>query len=157
MIQILFFQSTTKINNLFGFQGSFTSDLLFQAFGVISYLIPLTLIFTGTNIFKLKQIFFSVENIFFWNTLYYIWLNLFLTYSTMKHLNSTLMVMVDFEFLSNSFLGKIFLIYKNISFYILIFLFFHFLLSINFKLNCFYKALKKFIYIFSQKNIILKS
>ena len=59
------FPSTTKINNLLGFQGSFTSDLLFQAFGVISYLTPLTLIFTGINIFKLKQIFFSVENIFF--------------------------------------------------------------------------------------------
>ena len=156
------FPSTTKINNLLGFQGSFTSDLLFQAFGVISYLIPLTLIFTGINIFKLKQIFFSVENIFF-GILYIIFgsifFNLFYNETFEFYINGNGGFVG--EFLSNSFLGKIFLIYKNISFYILIFLVFSFfLLSINFKLNLFLQSIKKiYLYIFSkeQKNYTNKS
>ena len=156
------FPSTTKINNLLGFQGSFTSDLLFQAFGVISYLIPLTLIFTGINIFKLKQIFFSVENIFF-GILYIIFgsifFNLFYNEAFEFYINGNGGFVG--EFLSNSFLGKIFLIYKNISFYILIFLVFSFfLLSINFKLKLFLQSIKKiYLYIFSkeQKNYTNKS
>ena len=156
------FPSTTKINNLLGFQGSFTSDLLFQAFGVISYLIPLTLIFTGINIFKLKQIFFSVENIFF-GILYIIFgsifFNLFYNEAFKFYINGNGGFVG--EFLSNSFLGKIFLIYENISFYILIFLIFSFfLLSINFKLNLFLQSIKKiYSYIFSkeQKNYTNKS
>ena len=156
------FPSTTKINNLLGFQGSFTSDLLFQAFGVISYLIPLTLIFTGINIFKLKQIFFSVENIFF-GILYIIFgsifFNLFYNEAFKFYINGNGGFVG--EFLSNSFLGKIFLIYENISFYILIFLVFSFfLLSINFKLNLFLQSIKKiYLYIFSkeQKNYTNKS
>ena len=156
------FPSTTKINNLLGFQGSFTSDLLFQAFGVISYLIPLTLIFTGINIFKLKQIFFSVENIFF-GILYIIFgsifFNLFYNEAFEFYINGNGGFVG--EFLSNSFLGKIFLIYENISFYILIFLVFSFfLLSINFKLNLFLQSIKKiYLYIFSkeQKNYTNKS
>jgi S-DNA-T family DNA segregation ATPase FtsK/SpoIIIE len=156
------FPSTTKINNLLGFQGSFTSDLLFQAFGVISYLIPLTLIFTGINIFKLKQIFFSVENIFF-GILYIIFgsifFNLFYNEAFEFYINGNGGFVG--EFLSNSFLGKIFLIYENISFYILIFLvFLFFLLSINFKLNLFLQSIKK-IYLFivsnKQKNYTNKS
>ena len=156
------FPSTTKINNLLGFQGSFTSDFLFQAFGVISYLIPLTLIFTGINIFKLKQIFFSVENIFF-GILYIIFgsifFNLFYNEAFEFYINGNGGFVG--EFLSNSFLGKIFLIYENISFYILIFLVFSFfLLSINFKLNLFLQNIKKiYSYIFSkeQKNYTNKS
>ena len=156
------FPSTTKINNLLGFQGSFTSDLLFQAFGVISHLIPLTLIFTGINIFKLKQIFFSVENIFF-GILYIIFgsifFNLFYNEAFEFYINGNGGFVG--EFLSNSFLGKIFLMYENISFYILIFLVFSFfLLSINFKLNSFLQIIKKiYFYIFSkeQKNYTNKS
>ena len=156
------FPNTTKINNLLGFQGSFTSDLLFQAFGVISYLIPLTLIFTGINIFKLKQIFFSVENIFF-GILYIIFgsifFNLFYNEAFEFYINGNGGFVG--EFLSNSFLGKIFLINENISFYILIFLIFlFFLLSINFKLNSFLQSIKKiYFYIFSkeQKNYTNKS
>ena len=156
------FPSTTKINNLLGFQGSFTSDLLFQAFGVISYLIPLTLIFTGINIFKFKQIFFSVENIFF-GILYIvfgsIFFNLFYNETFEFYINGNGGFVG--EFLSNSFLGKIFLKYENISFYILIFLFFSFfLLSINFKLKLFLQSIKKiYLYIFSkeQKNYTNKS
>ena len=147
------FPSTTKINNLLGFQGSFTSDLLFQAFGVISYLIPLTLIFTGINIFKSKQIFFSVENIFF-GILYIvfgsIFFNLFYNEAFEFYINGNGGFVG--EFLSNSFLGNVSLIYKNFSFYILILLIFSFfLLSINFKLNSFLHNIKKIYFYISSK------
>ena len=36
------FPDNTEIKNLLGFQGSFTSDLLFQSFGLGAYLLPLT-------------------------------------------------------------------------------------------------------------------
>ena len=59
------FSTETQINNLLGFKGSFVADLFFQSIGLISYLIPITLIFTGINIFKLKDLFLLIENTFF--------------------------------------------------------------------------------------------
>ena len=47
------FPDNKKINNLLGFKGSFISDLFFQSVGLISYLISLTFILTGVNIFSL--------------------------------------------------------------------------------------------------------
>ena len=44
------FPENTEIENLIGYQGSFISDLFFQSVGLIAYLIPITLIFTGINI-----------------------------------------------------------------------------------------------------------
>tara|TARA_Y100000816_G_scaffold86980_1_gene59900 strand:- start:1383 stop:3494 length:2112 start_codon:yes stop_codon:yes gene_type:complete len=59
------FPENTKIKNILGFQGSYTSDLFFQSIGLISFLIPLTFIFTGFFIFKKKEIFILIENLFF--------------------------------------------------------------------------------------------
>ena len=59
------FPENTKIKNFLGFQGSYISDLFFQSVGLISYLISLSLIFTGINIFRSKDIFLIIENIFF--------------------------------------------------------------------------------------------
>ena len=59
------FPENTEISNLLGFQGSYTSDLFFQSIGFISYLIPLTYILTGINIFKSKKILLLIENSFF--------------------------------------------------------------------------------------------
>ena len=59
------FPENTKIENLMGFQGSFTSDLFFQSVGLISYLIPFTLIIAGINILKTKDFFLFIENTFF--------------------------------------------------------------------------------------------
>merc|ERR1711965_208288 len=59
------FPENTKIENLMGFQGSFTSDLFFQSVGLISYLIPFTLVITGINISKTKDFFLIIENNFF--------------------------------------------------------------------------------------------
>ena len=58
------FPENTEIQNLLGFQGSFTSDLIFQSVGIIAYLIPITFIFTGYNIYKKKEILLIVENSF---------------------------------------------------------------------------------------------
>ena len=59
------FPENTEINNLLGFQGSYISDLFFQSFGQIAYLIPITYLFTGINIFRKKEIFLFIENTFF--------------------------------------------------------------------------------------------
>ena len=54
------FPENTDIKNILGYQGSFISDLIFQSVGLIAYLIPITLIFTGINIFKRKEIFLLI-------------------------------------------------------------------------------------------------
>ena len=58
------FPENTEINNILGFQGSYTSDLFFQSIGIISYLVSITLLFTGINIFINKDPFLIIENIF---------------------------------------------------------------------------------------------
>ena len=59
------FPENTEINNFIGFKGSYTSDLLFQSVGLISYLIPITFIFTGISIIKSKEFFLIFENTFY--------------------------------------------------------------------------------------------
>ena len=73
------FQENTQIKNLLGFQGSFISDLFFQSIGLVAYLIPFTFFITGINIFKTKEFFLFIENIFF-TILYSISGSLFFTY-----------------------------------------------------------------------------
>ena len=41
------------------------SDLFLQSVGLISYLVPITYIFTGIKIFRNKEIFLLLENTFF--------------------------------------------------------------------------------------------
>ena len=59
------FPENTQIKNLLGYQGSYVSDLFFQSIGLIAFLIPITLIFTGYNIFKKKDVFLFIENLFY--------------------------------------------------------------------------------------------
>ena len=73
------FSEGTKIKNLLGFQGSYVSDLFFQSVGLVSYLIPITFIFTGIKIFKNKELFLVIENIFF-SILYSIFGSLFFSF-----------------------------------------------------------------------------
>ena len=54
-----------EITNLLGFRGSVISDFLFQSVGLIAYLIPLTLFFSGTNILITKRQVIIIENLFF--------------------------------------------------------------------------------------------
>ena len=59
------FPKNTEIKNLLGFQGSYVSDLFLQSIGLISYLVSFTFIFTVINIFRSKDFFLIVENVFF--------------------------------------------------------------------------------------------
>jgi len=59
------FPENTEIKNWLGFQGSYISDLFFQSIGLIAFLIPITYIITGVNIFRKKEIFLIIENSFF--------------------------------------------------------------------------------------------
>ena len=73
------FPENTEIKNIFGFRGSFLADLFFQSVGLIAYLISITLIVSGINIIRIKELFLIFENIFF-SILYSIFGTLFLTY-----------------------------------------------------------------------------
>ena len=52
----------TEIKNIGGFYGSVVSDFLLQSFGLISYLISFTLIFSGINILRTKEFFLYFYN-----------------------------------------------------------------------------------------------
>ena len=72
-------KKTEKINNLLGYDGSVVSDFLFQSFGLITYLIPLTLFFSGTNIFIKKNLIIIIDNLFF-SIIYIIFGTLFFSF-----------------------------------------------------------------------------
>ena len=139
------FPDNTTIKNLLGFQGSYTSDLFFQSVGLISFLIPVSLIFTGINIFKKKEIFLLIENTFF-IIIYSIVGSLF--FYVFYDSSYDLYINGNGGFVGNYVGGEVlknYLInYKNLSYYFLIILtLFFFLVSINFNLKNFIKTLKK--------------
>ncbi len=147
------FPENTKIRNLLGFQGSYTSDLFFQSVGIISYLIPLSLFFTGINIFKNKDFFIIIENTF------YIILYLFfgsIFFNFFYEDSFALFINGNGGFVGN-FLNKIFfenliLLNQKLNFYFLLIVIVGlFLLSINFNIKKSYVILKKLINFFRKK------
>ena len=141
------FPENTKIENLMGFQGSFVSDLFFQSVGLISYLIPFTLVITGINIFKTKDFFLFIENNFY-IILYLIFGTLFFAhyysdaYALYINGNSGFVG----QYLNQTFLKSLILINEQIFFYILILnIFICFLFSINFSLIKFFIFIKKIL------------
>ena len=113
------FPENTKIKNLLGFQGSFISDLFFQSVGLIAFLIPITLIITGFNIFKTKDFFLFIENIFF-TILYSIFGTLFFAYFYSEVYTIYINGNSGFvgQYLNQTFLNSLILINENISYYI---------------------------------------
>jgi len=156
------FPDNTKIENLMGFQGSFVSDLFFQSVGLVAYLTPFTLIFTGINILKTKDFFLFIENNFF-TILYLIFGTLFFayyypdTYALYVNGNSGFVG----EYLNNTFLKSLILINDDIFFYILILIIIIlFLISINFNpknLLLFFKRIFSIINKDNNKNYTDKS
>ena len=139
------FPENTKIENLMGFQGSFISDLFFQSVGLISYLIPFTLVITGINIFKTKDFFLFIENNFF-IILYLIFGTLFFAhyYSDVYALYINGNSGFVGQYLNQTFLKSLILINEQVFFYILILnIFICFLFSINFSLIKFFIFIKK--------------
>jgi S-DNA-T family DNA segregation ATPase FtsK/SpoIIIE len=146
------FPDNTKIENMMGFKGSFVSDLFFQSVGLIAYLVPFTLIFTGINILKTKDFFLFIENNFF-TILYLIFGTLFFSY----YYSDTYALYINGnsgfvgEYLNNTFLKSLILINDNLFFYILILIIFiFFLTSINFNYKYLLTFLKKILSILNK-------
>ena len=146
------FPKNTEIKNILGFQGSFISDLFFQSLGLISYIFSFTLIITGINIFRVKEFFLIIENIFF-AIIYSILGTLFLA-----HFYSgafTLYINGNGGFVGTyfdqTFLKSIILINETLFYYLMITLIvIFFLISINFRPIKLFKLIKNSINIFNK-------
>ena len=66
------FSGNTEIHNLFGFYGSFVSDLFLQSVGIVSFLFCLTIFTTGILVVKSKKLECILKNLFY--SLIYIFL-----------------------------------------------------------------------------------
>ena len=150
------FPDNTEIKNFFGFKGSLISDLFFQSVGLIAYLISVTFIITGINLFTNKELFLIIENIFF-TVLYCIFGTLFLTH----FYSDTFVLYINGNggfvgnYLNQTYLIKILNINNEVSYYILITLILLlFLKSVNFKPVKFYKWILKILNFFKKKKEI---
>ena len=138
-----------KVQNILGFRGSVVSDFLFQSIGFISYLIPFTLFFSGTNIFINKKQILFIDNLFFC-ILYIIFGSLFFSFYQDQSFFLTINGAGGFVgvFLKNSILSSLIEINRSVSYYTLSSLIvILFMVSINFKIS------KVLIYIKFFKNI----
>ena len=147
------FPKDTEIKNLLGFQGSFISDLFFQSFGFIAYLISFTYIITGINIFRLKEFFLIIENTFI-AILYIIigtlFLNHFYSNAFTLYINGNGGFVGDY--FGQTFLNTIILTNETLIYYVLIILIITlFLLSVNFHPIKFYNFLIKIFKFFNKK------
>ena len=147
------FPENTEINNILGSKGSFTSDIFYQSIGLISILIPITIFFTGINVFIKKSFLKILENIFF-IVIYSLLGSLF--FSSFHDQSFWLTINGNNGFVGNlfedSFFIKIIKINEQVSYYILIIVIsIIFLLSINFKLKTFISVIKK-IFFLTRKN-----
>ncbi|RPG98648.1 MAG: DNA translocase FtsK [Candidatus Pelagibacter sp. TMED106] len=148
------FPENVNINNLLGFRGSFISDLFFQAFGFISLLIPFSFIFTGINIFFKKEVLILIESLFY-TSLYCLVGSIFFSIFYLNAFKLYINGNGGFvgKYLQKSFLGDLINLNTYFSYYILIVLFIiPFLISIQFKINPFFKFIKKI-----SKNIFSKN
>ena len=147
------FPENTEIKNILGYHGSWMSDLILQSIGLIAYLLPITYIFTGLNIFKKKEVLLIIENTF-----------LIILYSIFGSLFFSIFFSENFElyinggggfignYLAKTFVGNFIKSYENFFYYFLILLtIFLFFLSINFNLKNFWHGIKKLA------NIILRN
>ena len=148
------FPENTNIDNLMGSRGSFISDLFLQSLGYISYLIPVTLIFTGVSIFKKKEILLIIENTFYIIP-YCLFGSLFFSYFLKDSFQLYINGSGGFigNYLNQNFVYNVISSYEDISYYFLIILIItFFLISINFNSKKFYQFLKKTIQIIFNRN-----
>ena len=151
------FPDNVKIKNILGFQGSFISDLFYQSLGLISYMFAFTLIFTGINIFRIKEFFLFIENTFF-SVIYSIFGCLFLSHFYFDAFNLYINGNGGFvgSYLDKTFLKSLILINETIFYYILIIVtFILFLISINFHPIKFYLIIKKLLQILNKKKKVI--
>jgi len=147
------FNSEKEIENILGFRGSYTSDIFFQSFGLISYLIPVTLIFTGIYIFRSKKIFILLRNLFY-TILYIILGSFFFSFFYEETFWLTINGNGGFVggYLNNSFLHDLTKINQIVAYYFLvIIILLIFLISINFKLKLLPKLISSLLKLFKKK------
>ena len=148
------FPDNTEIKNILGFRGSFTADIFFQSFGVIALLIPFSLFITGLNIILNKKISIMIQSIFY-TILYALLGSLFFSFFYQAVFDLYINGNGGFigKYLETTFLNTIININPQISYYFIILLILlFFLISIQFKINSFYKIMQKiFRLIFSKK------
>ena len=147
------FNSEKEIENILGFRGSYTSDIFFQSFGLISYLIPVTLIFTGIYIFRSKKIFILLRNLFY-TILYIILGSFFFSFFYKETFWLTINGNGGFvgSYLNNSFLNDLTKINQIVAYYFLVItILLIFLISINFKLKLLPKLIISLLKLFKKK------
>ena len=147
------FNSEKEIENILGFRGSYTSDIFFQSFGIISYLIPVTLIFTGIYIFRSKKIFILLRNLFY-TILYIILGSFFFSFFYKETFWLTINGNGGFvgSYLNNSFLHDFTKINQIVAYYFLVLIILLiFLISINFKLKLLPKLISSLLILFKKK------
>ena len=148
------FPNGTKIKNILGIHGSFTADIFFQSFGVIALLIPFSLIVSGLNIFINKKIFLIIESVFYtilYSLLGSLFFSFFYPIAFKLYINGNGGFIG--KYLETTFLNSIININLKLSYYSLVLsIVIIFLISIQFKINSFYKVIKKiFKFLFSKK------
>ncbi len=149
------FPENQNIKNVLGFKGSFIADIFFQSIGIISLLIPFSLLFTGLSITINKRLVFIIENIFF-IILYIITATFF--FGIFHKETHWLIINGNNGFvgdlMSETIIADFLQINKMLSYYLLIFLILlFFLLSSNFKISYilnFFSLIKKILV--SKKN-----
>ena len=139
------FPENTEINNFLGFYGSFTADLFFQSFGLISLLVPFSLFFTGINIILNKKPLLIIES-FFYIILYLLVGSLFFSFfyynAFVLYINGNGGFIG--QYFITTFLSPLVNINPNVSYYLLIIIILTlFLFSIQFKIISFFNFLKK--------------
>ena len=149
------FPDNSEIQNILGFQGSYTADLLFQSIGLVSYLVPITFIFNGLIILKTKKFIFLIENIFY-IIMYSFFGSLFFSFYYPDTFSLYINGNGGFvgEYLNNTLLSNLIDSFKNVSFYVLIFfIIIFFNLSNNLSPKKIILLLIKFFkYLFSKKD-----
>ena len=139
------FPENTLIKNLLGHHGSYSADLFFQSFGLISLLIPFSLIFTGLSITANKKIFLIIESNFF-TILYLMSGSLFFSFFYVNAFELYINGNGGFigKYLETTFFNSLINLDPTIAYYFLLSLIIiFFLISIQFKITSFYKFNKK--------------
>ncbi len=147
------FPDNQEIKNLLGFRGSFIADIFFQSIGLVSILIPFSLLFTGVSITINKKFIIIIENTFF-IILYTIIATFFFsifhkeTYWLIINGNNGFVGDLMSETVITDFLK----INQTVSYYLLIFfILLFFLLSSNFKITHILGSLTMIKKLFSSK------
>ena len=142
-----------KVENLLGLKGSIFSDFLFQSIGIVAYFFPITLFFSGINVFLKKRQIILIDNLFF-SVIYIIFGCLFFSYFSNESFFLTINGSGGFVglFLKNSFFGDLIIIEENIAYYFLIIISISiFLISINFRISYTYNIFIELIKLFKNK------